>query len=479
MAETRVVGFLCNWCSYIGADLAGTSRLPVPANSSFIRVPCSGRVDPLIVVRAFQSGADGVLVLGCHPGDCHYREGNYYARRRFALMHRFLAFLGIEPERFRLDWVSAAEGHRFSQITHEFTDGVERLGPLGLPWARGRERGNEATGQRGNEATGQRVGESPSHLETQAAIRETARRLLAEDRVDVFIGYEMGTRGTTRPAFIYEPEEAERLVWNTACTHNLTRYLRDKSRPARRGEPPPRIGLVVKACDALALNLLLHDDQIERERITVVGVACDGMGQGAGFPADRLSDEMQRRCQECTERVPVIYDELIGEVGSVEGVSRLDEVAALEALPIAERRAFWAAEFDRCLRCYACRQACPLCYCEECLAEQLGPPWEEIAIRGPENAFFHIMRAYHLSGRCVGCNECARACPMGIRLDLLNLKMAKEAEALFGYRAGEAVDAMPFLATFKPDDDALSRLEEPSRQIRGERDSVSEEGVLR
>ncbi|HID86885.1 MAG TPA: hydrogenase iron-sulfur subunit [Anaerolineae bacterium] len=456
MAETRAVGFLCNWCSYVGADLAGTSRLPVPANISFVRVPCSGRVDPLMVVRAFQGGADGVLVLGCHPGDCHYRDGNYYARRRFALMHRFLEFLGIEPERFRLDWVSAAEGDRFSRITREFTDAVERLGPLELPWARGAKWVGEATGQR-VVSTGQRMTESPSLLATQSALRETARRLLAEDRVDVFIGYEMGPRGATRPAFLYEPEEAERLVWNTACTHNLTRYLRDKSRPARRGEPPPRIGLVVKACDARSLNLLLHDDQIERERITVVGVVCDGMRQGAGFPADRLSDEMQSRCQDCTERVPVLYDELIGEPQSVEGVSGLDEVAALEALPVAERRAFWAAEFDRCLLCYACRQACPLCYCAECLAEQLGPPWEDIAIRRPEKAFFHIMRAYHLAGRCVGCNECARACPMGIRLDLLNLKIAKEAEALFGYRAGEAVDALPVLATFKVEEGVLTR----------------------
>ena len=458
MAETKVVGFLCNWCSYVGADLAGTSRLPVPANIRFIRVPCSGRVDPLIVVRAFQSGADGVLILGCHPGDCHYREGNYYARRRFALLHRLLAFLGIEPERFRLDWVSAAEGHRFSRIAREFSDAVDRLGPLELPWAKGKtgRRGEGETGGHG-EATGQRVGESPSSLATQAALRETARRLLAEDRVDLFIGYEMGTRGATRPAFIYEPEEAERLVWNSACTHNLTGYLRDARRPARQGEPPPRIGLLVKACDARSLALLLHDGQVERERITVVGVVCEGMRQGAGFPADRLSDAMQSRCLGCTDRVPLLCDELIGEAGAIEGVRALDEVAALEALPIAERRAFWAAQFDRCLRCYACRQACPLCYCEECLAEQLGPPWEEIAIRAPENAFFLIMRALHLAGRCVGCNECARACPMGIRLDLLNLKVARDAEALFGYRAGEAVDATPVLATFESDEERVLR----------------------
>ncbi len=100
--EPRIVGFLCNWCSYAGADFAGTSRLNYPTNIRILRVPCSGRVDPLLVVRAFMEGADGVLVAGCHPGDCHYAEGNYYTRRRYALVHRFLEYLGLEPERLRL-----------------------------------------------------------------------------------------------------------------------------------------------------------------------------------------------------------------------------------------------------------------------------------------------------------------------------------------------------------------------------------------
>ena len=99
--EPRIVGFLCNWCSYAGADMAGTSRITYPTNIRIIRVPCSGRIDPLLIVKSFQMGADGVLVAGCHPGDCHYTEGNYYARRRFALLRPFLEYLGIEKERFR------------------------------------------------------------------------------------------------------------------------------------------------------------------------------------------------------------------------------------------------------------------------------------------------------------------------------------------------------------------------------------------
>jgi F420-non-reducing hydrogenase iron-sulfur subunit len=127
--EPRIVGFLCNWCSYAGANLAGTSRIQYPSNIRIIRVPCSGRVDPMFVARAFQEGADGVMVLGCHPGDCHYRDGNYYARRRFALMHGFLDFLGIDRRRLQIDWVSAAEGKRFAQVVGGFTEQVRQLGP--------------------------------------------------------------------------------------------------------------------------------------------------------------------------------------------------------------------------------------------------------------------------------------------------------------------------------------------------------------
>ena len=127
--EPRIVGFLCNWCSYAGADMAGTARICYPSNIRIIRVPCSARVDPLLVVKAFQMGADGVMVAGCHPGDCHYTEGNYYARRRFALLHPFLEYLGIERDRFRVEWVSASEGKKWSQVVSSFTEDVVRLGP--------------------------------------------------------------------------------------------------------------------------------------------------------------------------------------------------------------------------------------------------------------------------------------------------------------------------------------------------------------
>ena len=128
--EPLIVGFACNWCTYAGADLAGTSRIQYPPNIKLIRVMCSGRVDPTFVLMAFALGVDGVFIGGCHPGDCHYMEGNYKAIRRVELMKRLLLQLGIEPERLRLEWVSASEGARFAQVITDFTNTIKELGSL-------------------------------------------------------------------------------------------------------------------------------------------------------------------------------------------------------------------------------------------------------------------------------------------------------------------------------------------------------------
>ena len=127
--EPKIVAFLCNWCSYAGADLAGVSRFQYPVNVRVIRVPCSGRVDPMFIVKALQKGADGVLVSGCHPGDCHYISGNLVARRKFALLKNFLRYLGIEPERVQFSWVSASEGNLFASLIEKVVNDVKKLGP--------------------------------------------------------------------------------------------------------------------------------------------------------------------------------------------------------------------------------------------------------------------------------------------------------------------------------------------------------------
>lgn len=124
-----IVAFCCNWCSYAGADLAGTSRLHYPANVRIIKVPCSCRVNPLFVLRAFQRGADGVLIAGCHPGDCHYSTGNYFTRRRFTLFANLLDYMGIEKDRFKVEWISAAEGNKFAGVMNEVLEKVHNLGP--------------------------------------------------------------------------------------------------------------------------------------------------------------------------------------------------------------------------------------------------------------------------------------------------------------------------------------------------------------
>ncbi len=127
--EPKIVAFLCNWCSYAGADLAGVSRLQYPYNVQVVRVPCSGRINPLYIIKALQKGIDGVLVSGCHPGDCHYISGNLVARRKFALLKNFIAHLGVEPGRVHFSWVSASEGGRFAALIEKVVEDVRELGP--------------------------------------------------------------------------------------------------------------------------------------------------------------------------------------------------------------------------------------------------------------------------------------------------------------------------------------------------------------
>ena len=130
--EPRIVAFFCNWCTYTAADLAGTSRMTYAPNVRVVRLMCSGRVDPQFVLAALREGANGVLIGGCHPGDCHYQEGNYKALRRFTLLKRFLITMGIEEEWIRLEWISASEGDKVQRVVNELTEDIRRLGPLNL-----------------------------------------------------------------------------------------------------------------------------------------------------------------------------------------------------------------------------------------------------------------------------------------------------------------------------------------------------------
>ena len=127
--EPKIIAFLCSWCSYAGADLAGVSRLQYPANIKIVKVPCSGRINPFYILKSLQAGADGVWVSGCHPGDCHYLSGNYFACRRFAILKRLLEYIGIEEGRVHFSWVSAGEGQKFAEVAREVTESIKKLGP--------------------------------------------------------------------------------------------------------------------------------------------------------------------------------------------------------------------------------------------------------------------------------------------------------------------------------------------------------------
>ncbi len=269
-------------------------------------------------------------------------------------------------------------------------------------------------------------------------IQEHARRLLADGRVDLVIGYEVGPRGRVRPAFIYSPAEADRLIWSPECVHNLTTYLHDKKKPRKRGEEPPRVAVVVKPCDSRTLNVLLAERQIERERVYAIGVACGGVVGKEGQSA--------AKCGRCTDRTPVVCDVLIGEPPPVEPArDDWSDLALVEEMDPAGRLAYWLRQFDRCIRCYACRQVCPGCYCPTCAFERDDGLWVDMGIELPQKYVFHLGRALHLAGRCVECDECERVCPMGLPLSLLNRLLVREVEALYGHRAGREEALTPLL----------------------------------
>jgi coenzyme F420-reducing hydrogenase delta subunit len=424
----KIVAYVCNWCTYLGADLAGTARLEYPPNVRIIRLPCTGRIDTNLVVKAFEVGADAVLVSGCHPGDCHYTAGNYHARRRWMLFRDLLEVVGFDMRRIYFTWISAAEGRKFQQTIEEITEQTRALGPY-----RPYEVEPAATPCSGCAACS--AGSDPSHdregavadSPAQAHLRETAARLLSGGAVKVVIGY--GRRG---PAFITRPEDAARLVWNQTCFANLTTYLKRQEVRAL-GKP----AIVLKGCDERALVVLEKESQVERAEVHTIGMACPGMGQP--------------KCESCDTRQPRFADEMIALDGRPAPTPTADRYAALDPLlemPPEARLAFWTAEFDRCLKCYACRQVCPMCYCERCLADKNRPQAIDTSPHRKGNFAWHLSRAIHLAGRCVGCDECTRACPAAIDLRLLNLALARAAETQFSYRAGTDPAAEPLVGAY-------------------------------
>lgn len=286
------------------------------------------------------------------------------------------------------------------------------------------------------------------------AIRQEAKKVLDAGTVAAVVGWQAGRRnGTAMPAIVTDPAKANDLIFSPACVNNIALYLTKAKKEIRA---KGRIAIVAKGCDLRALVGLMGENQLKREDIHVIGVVCAGV---RGANADRtlpLSEAtIAGKCRECTVHTPEGADVTVGTLPELPRFTHREseELARLEAMAPAERWSFWKEHFSRCIRCYACRQVCPFCYCEQCLCDRNRPQAVETTPRPSGNMAWHIVRAMHLAGRCAGCAECERACPMDIPLNLLNRKMAKELKELYGFEAGFQVKEKGPLAQYREDDD--------------------------
>lgn len=331
-------------------------------------------------------------------------------------------------------------------------------------------------------------------------LKKEAKQILMENKVKYIIGYKKSANGLMpAPAFIKKPEDVEKLVWDPSCVNNLALYLVDeKRRKTKEKEPDERpVGLVVKGCDSRAINILLQEKFINREDVYILGVSCENTGVlDEKKLAKKIKDEkvkkvefdekdnfiittqegktkipareiLAKRCLECKANFPVIYDVLLGEKAKRSIDNPFESIEKIESLSTEERWTFWKKQLDKCIRCYACRSICPMCYCDECVADTISfavtadttaeekaqkIKWVEKSPVSSENFIYHMVRAIHLAGRCIDCGECERACPLDIPLRFLNKKLEKEAKELFGFEAGFDPDQPSLISCFKDED---------------------------
>ncbi|KAA0892103.1 4Fe-4S dicluster domain-containing protein [Oryzomonas rubra] len=286
------------------------------------------------------------------------------------------------------------------------------------------------------------------------AIQDEARRILSEGSVSAVVGYAAARRkGSAQPVVITQADDAGKLIFSPACVNNLAVYLTKAKKEIPKAG---KIGIVVKGCDLKALVGLMGESQLKREELYLIGVPCAGVLASTAQPARELTgDTIAPKCRECDNHLPQGCDfvpdqrpvtlELAGKYSA--------EIARLEAMTPAERWAYWKEQFKKCIKCYACRQVCPFCFCEQCLCDRNKPQMVETTPRPAGNTAWHIVRAMHLAGRCAGCAECERVCPMDIPLNLLNRKMAKELKELYDYEAGFEVREKGPLAMYDEKDD--------------------------
>jgi len=303
-------------------------------------------------------------------------------------------------------------------------------------------------------------------------IREAAKRLLTEKRVDVVIGFRKGTIPlVNEPFLVKDPGQVDQLYWDGNCGVNLANYL-----PKRTD----RVAIVAKGCDSRNIVVQLLEFQIKREQLYILGAPCHGMldrrkisdvlsgkeptfaeesdgkvrvaGRDFEVNLDR-KEVLQENCSICIHRNPVIYDELIGDmVEEQKDVDRYEDIRRIEALLPQERWEYFDKLIEPCIRCYACRNACPGCYCPTCFVDESRPQWVGKSLDKTDTRTFHFLRAYHLAGRCTDCGACERACPMGIKVRMFTKKLEKDIKELYGYETGLSVEERPPLDTFRPGD---------------------------
>ncbi|NLV74472.1 MAG: 4Fe-4S ferredoxin [Chloroflexi bacterium] len=303
-----------------------------------------------------------------------------------------------------------------------------------------------------------------------AEVRACIAEWLAQGEIDLFIGYEASSLPfQATPAFIRQPEEVDRLIWDATCENNLVSFLK-----RYRGQ---KVGIMLKGCDARSLVSLMREGQWIRERLRIVAAACPGVldvrrmvelahteienlpgqllpqGWQHGETLTPLADIRHVTCALCLQHTPTDYDLLVGDPPPEEHPDSFAAVREIEALSSDERWQFFTQELSKCNLCYTCRNTCPMCYCNVCFVDQDAPRWFTATTAPPDIHFYQVMRTFHLAGRCAGCYACTRVCPQGVNLWLLLDKLRADVWELYQDDAGTNPDAKPPLTTYREEDD--------------------------